>query len=166
MSDTRPARRVRKRRGSSRARDREALDLHVKGWTYEEIAAHLGLCDRSGAYVAVQRALEERSAEYESQTLPLAKAVAMSRLDQLLSSWWPQATGQNTIGVPDDKAAGIVLRIMERQAKIIGYEAAQQVDITGQVHLTLEAARAEAMRRMDELAARESATVRALPTAG
>lgn len=97
-----------KERALKRAR---ALELRMAGATYEEIAQVVGFRGKSGAYEAVQKALEER-AEMPGPLHP-AVALELARLDTLLTVFYPPAR-------KGDVAAGrLCLRMGERRTHLI-----------------------------------------------
>ena len=130
-------------------RDAEAARLRTRGWDYPRIAEHLGFAGRSGAYAAVQRALkltvEEPAAE--------VRAMELERLDRLYEA----AVGvlerhHVTVSqgrvvqldgepLPDDgpvlQAIDRLLKIQERRARLLGLDAAQKMDVSGNVSYTV-----------------------------
>jgi hypothetical protein len=86
--------------------------LRTSGWTFEQIADEVGLSGRSQAFRLLQRALRRRPAEMVDEL----RALDSARLDALTMAVWPKAlTG-------DVKAAGTMLKILERRAKMFGLD--------------------------------------------
>jgi len=91
----------------------QAVQLRSLGHTYDEIAQQLGLATRGSAWKVVQRALTRIPAESVEEMRLLEGA----RLDAMTAAIWPTAvTG-------DEKAIALMLRIMERRAKLFGLDA-------------------------------------------
>lgn len=85
-----------------------ALQLRRAGATYDQIANQLGYADRSGAYRAVRRALDEAVHEPAGESLNLE----LERLDALMLGLWGKASKG------DVKAVDAVLRIMDRRSRV------------------------------------------------
>jgi len=110
-------------------RERRALDLMVAGATYKQIATVLGLRGAGSAVQLCQRALAKRAVEFSATTLAQARALYVDRLESLYRRWLPMALGSVAQGVPPDpKAAEIVLKVMEREARVLGLDAPVQVE--------------------------------------
>ena len=89
-----------------------AMTLRRSGATYPEIARQLGYADPSGAYRAVQRGLTETLQEPADEL----RAVELDRLDRMQMAHWSRALAG------DVKATQMVLRIMERRARLAGLD--------------------------------------------
>ena len=164
-------RRQRPRKARQAERDRQAVELFLAGGNYDQIAAALGMKHRMTAWEAVQRGLAIRNDEWSASILPHAKTVAWERLERLFARWYPLALGNRQQGLdPDPKALDAVLRIMDRMAKIGGYEEPGKLELSGPGGgpIPIEQARQEADTLLSELAERDAATValRSLPAAG
>jgi hypothetical protein len=109
----------------------QAATLRSGGATFREIGDALGI-DHTWARTLIIRALE--AAQYEAADL--MRVQEGQRLDRLQRSWWPAALNG------DVKAAGIVLRIMDRRARLFGLNAPEQIEVT-QVPVEAEAMDAE-----------------------
>jgi len=111
-SRTSPARIAAARRAA------RALELRAGGATFAEIARRLGYAGRTGAHDAVMRALDAtvRPAADEVRLLDLVK------LDKLWRTAFPRALGG------DHEATRACLRIMERQARLLGLDMRQRID--------------------------------------
>lgn len=97
------------------AQDRaiQALKLRKLGFQYEEIAAQCGYNNKGAAWNAVQRLLSK----YKTEAVNELRIVETARLDDLLRPFMLRAMK----GEKD--AAFVVLRIMERRAKLLGLDA-------------------------------------------
>ena len=97
------------------------MELKRSGETYQAIAEVLGYADRSAArrtYIrALQRALVEDASEM--------RLVENDRLDRLQLGHWEKALRG------DEKAAGVVLKIMDRRAKLNGLDVPTKVEHSG-----------------------------------
>lgn len=69
-------------RARQHVRHDQALNLWVKGRTYEQIAEELGWKSRSGAYQAVQKALERHATETDEMAQH-GRMIALARLRPL-----------------------------------------------------------------------------------
>ena len=99
-----------------------AIGLRREGATYDEIAVQLGYADHTGARSAVLRGMRRALQEPADELRELEAA----RLDALMRAHWPFALAG------DSKAAVVVLRTMERRAKLLGLDAPMvaSVDVT------------------------------------
>jgi hypothetical protein len=88
------------------------MQLRVLGFTYEAIAKQCGYSDRQTAWNAVQREMK-RAVKEPAENLRQLEA---ERLDALLRSFLPAALKG------DVKAAGKVLDIMDRRARLFGLD--------------------------------------------
>ncbi|MDF1565280.1 MAG: hypothetical protein P1V51_19745 [Deltaproteobacteria bacterium] len=100
---------------------RKALELKKAGYTYEIIAQQVGYADRGAAHKAVQTALREITREPAEELLELQ----LQRLDDMRASVWARARKGDT------KAIYAVVKIDEREAKLIGLNAPSAHEITG-----------------------------------
>jgi hypothetical protein len=98
-------------------RERRVLDLRAGGMTFDRIASNLGYADRGAAHKAYRRALT-RTLKQPAQDV---RDLEEYRLDRLLSALWPKAMGG------DAHAAMGALRIMDRRAKLLGLDHADQL---------------------------------------
>jgi hypothetical protein len=91
-------------------RKARAVELAINGACYGAIAAEVGYSHRGTAYKAVHKALAERVTEGVDEL----RRLELDRLDVLQAALWPQAMAGDTA------AACVVLRIIERRAKLLG----------------------------------------------
>ncbi|MEZ0053247.1 hypothetical protein ABIA30_004274 [Mycobacterium sp. MAA66] len=102
-----------------RQRAVQAIELRKTGATYRAIAAELGYSDESGARKAVERLLSRVEHEGAAEL----RAIECERLDALTAAHWSAAIGGNT------DASMIVLRVIDRRAKLLGLNAPQRVQV-------------------------------------
>lgn len=158
------------KRVTAAERKRLAVELRKAGATFEEIAGTLGadgrplFSNKGNAYRAVEQALKESVREPALQLIELE----VQRLDLMLRALWPQVVSGKLGAV--DRA----LRVAERRARLLGLDAAQQVqhsgpdggpipvDVSGMTEEEKEARLrdlvAEAQRRLDRQQAGEAPT--------
>jgi len=98
----------------------QAAQLRSAGATFREIGEALGI-DGTWARQLVIRALE--AAEYEAADL--MRTQEGIRLDRLQRANWPAALGGDT------QAGRLVLKIMERRARLFGLDAPAKVEVSG-----------------------------------
>lgn len=118
----------------------KAAQLRSGGATFREIGEALGI-DHTWARTLVLRALE--AAKYESAEL--MRVQEGLRLDRLQRAWWPAALNG------DVKAAGIVMRVMDRRARLFGLDAPTQIEVT-QVPVEADVVDAELRTILGQLA--------------
>lgn len=150
-------------------RDAAACRLVVEGHTYEEIAKRLGYADRGKAHQGVQRAMLATMAEpaEDVRKIHLARLQEMYRTAReiMLKNHIAVQNGKvvyldgsngERSPVADDmpKLAAIdrMLRVLEREAKLLGLDAAKQIEI-----ISLDAVQAEIREIEQRMAAREMA---------
>ena len=94
----------------------KAVEMRKAGATYSLIATRLGYASESGAFYAVNQALQSLN-EKITEDLTEMKQLELERLNRLTVTLWPKAT-QGDLACIDR-----VLRIMERRAKLMGLDA-------------------------------------------
>ena len=87
-----------------------AVELAIDGVSYGAIAAEVGYSHRGTAYKAVHKALAERVTVSVDQW----RRLELDRLDALQVALWPHAMAGDTA------TAGVVLRIIEQRARVLG----------------------------------------------
>lgn len=107
------------RRAQAADKRRQALELRLEGATFEQIAEQIGYRNRSTAYRAVTSAIQNVGHEQAEQLRDLD----LTRLDKLMTAVWPKALQG------DMHAVDRVLKIVERRAKMLGYDQANVVSI-------------------------------------
>lgn len=136
------------RRDAARIKEQRALDLRLAGATFQQIAEALGYANRSSARRAFERALEAeiRIGAEARETL---RAEQAARLERLLRSAWPAAVRG------DAKARGDVIRLLERQARLLGLDAPVNLRVTDGLDGEIEAL----LEEMERLAREEAAAM-------
>lgn len=142
------------------ARELRAIELTAAGATYDQVGAILSI-NRTSARALVERALARRALEVQHRELGPARVLQLERLDRLLMRWWPLAVGNPREGTaPNDRAAAIVLSIMDRQERILGLAQPIRVEEDVRVSLTyeeLEGRREKVLAGLAEVMARQQA---------
>ena len=117
-----------RRRVRAVQREREAMEMRIGGAHFDEIAETLGFANASGAFKAVQRAMERARAEATDLAAELRERELLS-LDRLERRLWPLAVGKGEPGdddyvAPDSQAISRILAIKDRRARLMGLDAA------------------------------------------
>jgi hypothetical protein len=142
-------------------RRKSAVELRVAGRTYVQIAAELGV-SKQRAYQAVAEAVAEVNANCRESAEELRR-VECERLDALQIAFWDKAAAG------DVKAADVVLKVMNRRARLLGLDAPTRTQVeatTGLAGMSDEQLLLEAERlglHAEATAYREHLTVAALP---
>lgn len=119
-------------------RERQALELLVAGATYEQIGRILGI-SRSRAGAVVGTALSKRALEFNQYSRDQAFILYWERLEKLFSRWFPLSLGGQrdpSTGMPappDAEAAKMVIGILDRMAKTLGFDAPRKVEVEATV---------------------------------
>ncbi|MCM6774999.1 hypothetical protein NDR87_26500 [Nocardia sp. CDC159] len=108
-------------RTDQRARSIHALQLRIEGHTWQSICDQTDWKTEAGVRKAVGALLDR----WESETADEYRTVQDQRYLALLRAWWPAAVGtahdeDGDLMPPDDKAAAIVLRVMDSINKLHG----------------------------------------------
>ena len=101
-------------------REERAVELRLKGKTFQQIANDLGYESRVSAYKAVMAAIKLSMRE---PALELVE-ITLQRLDALIAAVWVKAMAG------DIQAVLAVLRIEKQRADILGLNAPKELDIT------------------------------------
>jgi hypothetical protein len=96
----------------NREKEIAAINLRRTGMTYSEIAHELGYSDHAGALRAVRRGLQ-RALQEPADDL---RQIEAARLDRAQEKIWAK------VEEGDPKAITVLLRIMERRAKLMGLD--------------------------------------------
>ena len=126
--------RQRQKAGVKHCRDKMtqngALKLRLQGYTYREIGEKQGT-SHMAAYGEVLSALEAVKRETHENAEKL-RDLEVHRMDAILAELWPRKA--------DPRTADTILRLMDRRAKLMGLDAAQQSEmkVTGLEGLTDE----------------------------
>lgn len=132
-------------------RERLCLDLRKSGRTYREIGAELHVSESRACHITT-RALKRVVAEGARDL----RLLELTRLDQLQEAVWTAATTSNP-EAPDVqyKAVDRVLSIMQRRARLMGLDSAQEVQVVGAVTLEVAATAREAISaELDQIGGR------------
>lgn len=108
-------RRHEKEKANREVRQKSALELRTKGWTYDQIATFLGVSINT-VYLDTSKALEEIR-EQSKELAQEIRDIELRRLDTWLQHLDDKITNGN---VPAIRAA---LKIQERRAKLLGLDA-------------------------------------------
>jgi Sigma-70, region 4 len=92
--------------------DTQALRLRSLGYTYRRIAEEMG-CNVGTAYSRVQRALAQIPAEAVDEY----RSIQRQQMDDLMATYLPQALAG------DYKSAELVMKLLDRRAKLEGIDA-------------------------------------------
>ena len=111
-------------------RHRMVVDLKRIGWTFDEIAEHVGYADRSGAKRAYDAALKR----WGTAAVEDVRASEGERIDQL---WRRVSTAIAQLGKDADPnqlatLANSAIRISGARRQLFGMDAPRQVEITGE----------------------------------
>lgn len=104
---------------AAKARERVALDLHLAGLTYAQIAAELGYADRGSAHRAVMRCMAR---DYPASEVADARQREEARLERAHQAVWPRVL------LGDLKAIETMLKIHDRRARLLGLLAPLRVE--------------------------------------
>jgi hypothetical protein len=116
-------------------REIRAVELRKAGLNYQQIAQALGYANKGGAYKAVHRALRKWGQPVTEEY----RILELARLDAITSRLWAKGLGRpgraggvNDDGTvvepldeiePDYQALNILLKTMERRARLLGLDA-------------------------------------------
>jgi predicted DNA-binding protein (UPF0251 family) len=101
----------------------EALELRKQGFSYDEIAARLGV-SKAAAYKSVKTALDTLKDEVYEGAEAL-RILEMERLDSLFEKAYSAAMAGDLVAI--DKA----VKVMERRARLCGLDESTRMEISG-----------------------------------
>jgi len=102
-------------------RGMQAVELHISGLTYRQIADKLGFSSgASGVQKAIDRALRAIPAPAVEQM----RAIDGERLEGIIDAHWPMRH--------KSESAKILIQALERHARLFGLDAPVKAEITGQ----------------------------------
>jgi hypothetical protein len=127
------------RRVQAALKAEKALKLRAQGLSLDEVAEEVGYAHRASAYKVIRDALQRVGRE-EAQTL---FDLDMHRLDMLLAVFLPKAEAG------DDAAARIVLRVVDRHIRMLGW--GQQEVVRGILAPPPEEDTTEGPRRLQDV---------------
>lgn len=124
-------------RAATAERRRKAIAMKLAGATYEQIATALGYASRGAACVDIQRALEQSLAEQHRDAEVMRHELVL-QLEQVKRAMWPAMLNGDT------KAADVVLKAVDRIAKLVGADAPTRVEVLTMGAIESEIAKLEA----------------------
>ena len=114
------------RREIAKERQRRAHELRVKGWSFPQISDELGVAV-STVYADVNRYWKDTYEENKEET-DLSRNRMLVRLDTLAK----RMLERYDTGAEDaDTQAQLLLKVMEREARLLGLDAPAKTEITG-----------------------------------
>jgi len=119
--------RKRSRPISLEARDKEILDLRLKGWSQTKIAEHFGI-----GQAVISRALTRMLKEPIKEAAGEVVQLELTRLDEMFRNAYKRASSERGF---DPRAIESCLKIMDRRAKFLGLDAPtkSETELSGSV---------------------------------
>lgn len=114
-----------KRKAEEAEREKRVMEMVLGGYTFARIAEVLGYADASGAHRAYRRGLDKTVRPAADEV----RAQEEERLDHLTRVWLPLALGLNG-APPNRQAAEIMMKVMDRRARMFGVDAPVKVEAT------------------------------------
>ena len=102
--------------------------MRMAGATFTQIADRLGYSDPATCRRAIQRALD-RDLDRSSDLREEYRRLQLARTERLLRRWWLPAVSVDP-DVDSDRATSHVVKLLERQARLLGLDAPQQISVT------------------------------------
>lgn len=99
-------------------KENKVLELRRAGETWERIAAAVGYANASGAQKAYQRVVTR----VQRESVDEIRDLELDRLDRLQRAYWTPAVVER-----DRRSAELVLKIMDRRARLMGLDAPSKV---------------------------------------
>jgi hypothetical protein len=125
-------------RDTARVHEEEAIALRVQGLTFQQMAERMGVSTPESARRAFERGITKfsRANDDDRQKLKMEQDL---RLRAMIAELWP--TLVNTVSTVDEKTkvATVIVRVMERVAKLHGLDAPVKIEITDQMDIQIEA---------------------------
>jgi hypothetical protein len=106
-----------------RARRSKAFKMRLQGATFPHIAEQLGYNSRQAAWADYQSALREAAAEYDDDIAD-ARTFELERIDAVIAAAWEFADAG------DIKALDVLLKCIDRRAKLLGLDKPVQVELS------------------------------------
>lgn len=122
---TRGGKRTPKRIAEETEREKRVMEMVVGGYTFRRIAEILGYADGSSAHRAYKRGLQKTIRPAADEV----RALEEERLDHLTRVWLPKALGLDG-NAPNRQAAEVMLKVMDRRARMFGVDAPAKVEAT------------------------------------
>jgi hypothetical protein len=115
--------RQKRRNEAAIVREDRALTLFAQGLTVPEIARTIGMefdmaAHEPTVHRIIRRGLERRAAE-QPEEVAIARAMILDRYEAIFNAHMPLAIGAET-GVPDVRSADVVLKVLDKQAEVLG----------------------------------------------
>ena len=108
-------------------RDARALELRCAGATYWNIAQALGFRSKGSAHRAVERALQAEIGSV-SDIRERYRRTQIARCQRLVRATWPAAL-KGDLG-----AISVVVKILEREARLLGLDAPATMSVSVRTH--------------------------------
>ena len=102
-------------------RKMRALELRKRGWSIRKISEELGYKAENGAWSIIKSALKTTIREAATEVV----TIELERIDALVDANWDAAMDG------DLQAAHVILKAMERRAKLLGLDAPVRKELTG-----------------------------------
>jgi hypothetical protein len=99
-------------------KENKVLELRRSGETWERIAVAVGYANASGAQKAYARVVSR----VQRESVDEIRDLELDRLDRIQRAFWTPAIVDR-----DKRAAEVVLKVMDRRAKLLGLEAPTKV---------------------------------------
>jgi hypothetical protein len=99
----------------------KAIELRIAGWTHQAIGDRLGY-DESTIRIWVREEMERLHA-LEVQCMDSIRRLQLERLEHMLEGLWAGASNGNP------KAVEATLKVLDRQAKLLGLDAPEKVEL-------------------------------------
>ena len=103
----------------------QAFQLRKAGYTYEAIGGALGV-SKVAAYKLVRRVVESLDSQSQAEA-KVYRALQLARLEEALKAIWPRAMAGEL------KAVDRVIKILEREAKLLCLDQPIKIDVTDRV---------------------------------
>jgi hypothetical protein len=126
-------------------RENKVLELRRAGDTWERIASIVGYANASGAQKAYRRVV----VRVQRESVDEIRDMELDRLDRLQRAYWTDAIVNH-----DRRAAELVLKVMDRRAKLLGLDAPNKVQaevITYDGNFNIDADIERIIRQLDEV---------------
>lgn len=135
----------------------EAYKLYRDGWTMDDIAVHLGYPDAKLCEAEVKRHGQKRTLRLQQMSKAEKQALQLARLDRVLEIWMPLATtlfpdprDKESPNIADEKAAGVVLKVISQQSQLMGLQDQKDVEKAGQRSIFVTGTKEEFIQTMRE----------------
>lgn len=94
----------------------KAINLRMKGYTYQAIADECGYKSRAAAY----NAIHDELSHYTEQSIEEWRNEALAQLDEIQRKLWDEAMTGGRKGKIDQWALDRLLAVMEKRARLLG----------------------------------------------